>query len=410
MLNIKMNKLSLVMFFLLAGNATYAQPKTLHDDIQSIVNSYLAKEGKQEHVSGISLSISYPDQKNMKTETFYAGTSTHKIPAKPVTKTTLFDTGSITKSYTSAIILQLESEGHLDINDPVGKWLPQYTMWKDVKIKQLLNMTSGIPNYSDNDAFNDYQEKNLLGEYTDEFLLSFAHPDKAITPGKKYEYSNSNYILAGMIIEAITKQNFADVLQERILGPLHLNDTFYAAGPNWKYVNKITFPRKAHGYYFDYNKRKLLDLTRVNLSWGGAAGAIVSTTADQLKWVDALYHGTIFPKKDRAKLLHELTSVVSMKTGQPIDTVNENDSYGFGLGVGYAYEKNQRFWYYEGSTLGYRMLYTWKQCNNVTVMAALNSKGGEGDADSPISDKISKLVSESYAKVIELHPNLNCND
>lgn len=410
MLKTNISIFSLSIFFMLSGHSAFAQPKSLSHDIQSVIDSYLANTGKQEKMSGIEVSIAYPEKSTMQMQNFVAGKTSHDANAKPITSNILFDIGSITKSYTSVMILQLEAEGLLNINDPIGKWFPQYPQWKDVTIKQLLNMTSGIPNYSENPELGDFMEKNLTAEFPYEFLLSYAHPDKPVTPGKTYEYSNSNYILAGMIIEAITKQDFAEALQKRILNPLHLNNTYYPAGKNWKHVNEITFPRKAHGYYYDYDNKKLLDLTNVNLSWGGPAGAIVSTTTDQIKWVNALYHGTLFPEKNRTKLLGELKSVVSMKTGQPIDTVDKNNPSAFGLGIGFAYYQNQRFWFYEGSTLSYRMFYLWKQCNNVTVIAALNSKGGEGNPTSPVTDNIKYLAFDIYQKIIAAKPELMCID
>lgn len=404
------NKLALYLFLISPITSTFAQTDSLHKDIQSIVDSYYSKEINREKFSGLAVSVSYPKDHGMIKQSFFAGKLKHKKHAKPVTKETLFDTGSITKSYTAAIILQLEAEGYLDINDPIGKWLPQYPRWKDVTIKQLLNMTSGIMDYSNTPEFANFIKKHPTAEITEPFLLSLAHPNEPITPGKKWEYSNSNYILAALIIETITKQNFADVLQARILNPLNLKNTYYAAGRNWKYINKITFPRKAQGYYYDYQNNKLLDLTKINLSWGGPAGAIVSDTADQLKWVDALYHGTIFPEKNRVKLLSELKSIVSMKTGQPINTVDKDDPSGFGLGIGLAYVRDQRFWFYKGTTLSYRMMYVWKPCNNVSVAAGLNSKVDEGDPNSPIGDHIKNLVFDTYQKIIEANPTLMCKD
>lgn len=397
------------MVVIISATSSYAQNNSLDDKIQSVLDTYLQTDGKSERASGVAVSISYPGQTDMISKSYFSGNTSHEVNGEKVTANTLFDIGSITKSYTSAIILQLEAEGRLDINDTLGKWLPQYPMWKAVKIKQLLNMTSGIPNYSEDPGFAEYIEHHLTDDIDDKFLLSFAHPDKPITPGKKYEYSNSNYILAGMIIERITRQSFTDALQTRILNPLNLNDTYYVAGPNWRSVSEMILPRKAHGYYYDFEKQKLYDFTNVNLSWGGAAGAIVSNTADQMKWVYALYHGTIFPERQRSKLLDELKSVVSMKTGQAISDVNENDPGAFGLGVGRSYEKNQRFWFYEGSTFAYRMLYIWNPCNKVTVVAVLNSKGGEGNQNSPISDKIKNLVMNVYQQIVESDSHLVCH-
>jgi D-alanyl-D-alanine carboxypeptidase len=409
MLTIRKLRYSLLLL-LTSGVTSYAQPVNLNRDIQAIIDLYLIDTSNQEKFSGIYVSISYPNNDDIIKKNFFAGKTEHNPQSSSITRNTLYDIGSITKSYTSAIILQLEEEGLLDINDSIGKWFPQYPMWKNVTIKQLLNMTSGIPNYSSTQEFDTFIENNPTANITNELLLSFAHPNQAVTPGKKYEYSNTNYILAGMIIEQVTKQKFNSVLQTRILDKLNMKNTYYPSGDDWKKINAIIYPHKAHGYFYDYKEHKLLDLTNVNLSWAGTAGAIVSTPSDQVKWVNALYHGDIFSENYRQKSLGELMSVVSMKTGQPIKTVDKNNPSGFGLGVGLAYDNDARFWFYEGSTLSYRMMYIWKQCNNVTVIAALNSKGGEGDPKSPVTDNIKYLVLDIYKKILKAHPNLECRD
>lgn len=405
-----LGKLVLLLSLSALNLSACAQDETLNNKIQTIVDSYLANEGQKESSTGVALTISYPKDNQTIQHSFFAGKTSQQPDAKSIKAKTLFDTGSITKSYTAALILKLEEENLLTIDDPIGKWLPQYPMWKDVTIKQLLNMTSGIPNYSASPEFGDYFVNHLTADLSPEFLLSFAKPDEPIEIGKKFEYSNSNYILASLIIEAVTKQTYEEVLQKRIFDPLKLKNSYYAAGPNWKSINKTILPRKAHGYYYDYKTNKLHDLTNVNLSWGAAAGAIVSTTKDQIKWVDQLLNGNIFSDQRRPELLKELKSLVSMKTGQAIEDVSQNDPSAFGLGVARGYVQDQRFWFYEGSSLGYRMMYIWKPCSNVSVIAALNSKGGENDPDSPVGDHIKELLLNSYQKIIEANPNLICKD
>ncbi|MBA2652443.1 MAG: beta-lactamase family protein [Tatlockia sp.] len=405
-----MKKLLLIIPLILSVTSTFAENSPLNIEIQTIIDSYLVKDGKKQNVTGIAVSISYPQNQEMIKQNFYTGKTSINTDATPINDKTLFDIGSITKSYVAAIMLQLEAEGKLIINDPIGKWLPQYPMWKDVTIKHLLNMSSGIPNYTANPKFLDYLSKNLTAEYSDEFLLTFASPEKPITSGKTFEYSNTNYILAGLIIEKITGKTFADVLQTRIIAPLELKNTFYPAGPNWKKISDLIFPRKARGYYYDKDNQKLMDLTKYNLSSGGPTGGIVSNPSDQLKWVNALYKGTIFSEKMRSKLLSELKSVISMKTGQPIQDVDKNDPLAFGLGVLRIYENGQRFWAYKGSTLAYRMFYRLKPCNNTTLVVALNSQGNEDDANAATGASIQKLSSDIYKKIIEVNPQLDCHD
>lgn len=164
------------------------------------------------------------------------------------------------------------------------------------------------------------------------------------------------------------------------------------------------------GIYMMKKKNKLIDTLTNDLSWAGAAGAIVATPEDVVHWVQLLYHGTLIKPIFRERILAELESVVSMKTGQPIPQVTEDDPYGFGLGVGYLYDKDlkQSFWVYKGSTLGFRVMYFWQPCNNVTTVVALNSKGGEGNPDSKLGDEIMEANQNLYKVILKNHPELQC--
>ncbi|VVC75441.1 D-alanyl-D-alanine carboxypeptidase [Aquicella siphonis] len=275
-------------------------------------------------------------------------------------------------------------------------------------------MTSGIPSYTRDPVFSEKLENDIRAEWTDEELVSYAHPDEPIESGQnKFDYSNTNYILAGMIIEKITNDSLANQLHKRILdnSSYSLKNTYYVAGKNWKAIQDSIMPRMVHGYFYDHETKKLLDTTANNLSWGAAAGAMISNTTDIIHWVQALYHGKIFPDKYKDRELKNLKSVVSMKTGRSIATVTPQDPNGFGLGVGSLYkDPGGQFWYYEGSGLGYRTAYIWKSCNNVTVAAALNSKGGEGNPNAPEGDHILELMFKIYDEIITAYPRYNCDD
>lgn len=384
--------------------------------LQKEIDDYYTKYNKKEKFTAIAASVLIPqNQENYQKEikTVVHGTMGYPPLSEAITPGNLFDIGSITKSFTALIIMQLQTEDKLSLDDPLGKWLPQYPNWKNVTLRQLLNMTSGIPNYSADDEFSKKMEDHLEAVWTDEELLKYAHPEKPLQKkkGNLYEYSNSNYILAAMVIEKVTNDTFANQLKSRIINAENgLNDMFYLAGPDGQSLGKSIEDRRVHGYFYDEEKNKLIDTLSNDLSWAGAAGAIVGTTEDVARWVQLLYHGTLIKPIFRERILAELESVVSMKTGQTIPTVTEEDPYGFGLGVGYLYDKElkQRFWVYKGSTLGFRVMYFWQPCNNVTTVVALNGKGGEGNPQSKLGDEIIKANQTLYKVILKNHPELQC--
>lgn len=386
------------------------------DLLQKAVNDYYKAYSKKEKFTAIQATVLIPQtQRNSKKEvrTAFLGTMGNPPFSQLISANSLFDIGSITKSFTALMLLQLQTEGKLSLDDNLGKWLPQYTQWKKVTLRQLLNMTSGIPNYSEDKEFGQKMEADLTRAWTDEELLSYAHPEKPLAKEREnlYEYSNSNYILAGMVIEKATNDTYANQLKERIINAQNgLTNTYYPAGANGKEVQKEIAGRKVHGYYYDEDTHKLYDTINNDLSWAGAAGAIVATTEDVERWVQLLYRGSLIKAPYRERALAELESVVSMKTGQPIPTVSEEEPTGFGLGVGYYYDKElkQKFWIYKGSTLGFRVMYFWQPCNNVTTVVALNSKGGESRPDSKLGDEILNANLKLYKLIMSRYPGLKC--
>lgn len=404
------------MSFVTYGNSNSNASK-LQEHMQHIADSYYQKYSGKELFTAVAMSVYVPlDKTNgaKDSATVVTGTMGFAPYTRKITSDDLFDSGSITKSFTALILLQLQTEGKLSLNDTIGKWLPQYPHWKQVRLRQLLNMTSAIPNYSEDPLFNQKMLKDLAHVWTDEELLTYAHPEKPLKINQKhrYEYSNSNYILASLVIEKATQDTFEHQLSQRILqAKNHLNDTFYLAGPKGTALEQSLKDRRVHGYFYDKKTGKSVDTLSNNLSWAGAAGAVVANTEDVVRWVQLLYHGTLIDPAYKEQALAEMEALVSTQTGQPISAVTANDVSGFGLGIAAHYDNKSKkaFWFYEGSTLGFRVMYLWSACNDVTTVVALNSKGAEGNIHSKMGDHIAQANFELYQMIMKLYPQLNCN-
>ncbi|WP_226905589.1 serine hydrolase [Legionella antarctica] len=175
-------------------------------------------------------------------------------------------------------------------------------------------------------------------------------------------------------------------------------------------MQKAISDKKIHGYFYDKKNKKSVDTITNNLTWAGAAGALVANTDNVARWVQLLYHGSLIIPEYRERALAELESLVSTKTGKPIPAVTEKEPMGFGLGVAAIYNKQlkQAFWFYEGSTLGFRVTYVWSPCNDITTVVALNSKAGEGDPKSPMGDHIHEANQKLYQAIMQHNPELRC--
>jgi D-alanyl-D-alanine carboxypeptidase len=296
----------------------------------------------------------------------------------PVRSSNVWQIGSNTKAFTSVMLLQLEAEHRLSVTDTLGKWLPQYRQWRGVTIKRLLNMTSGIPSYDHLPVMQRAFAKNPHRNFTKKQLVAYAKTGK---PTTGYSYSNTNYILGQMIIEKVTHDSYAHQLQTRIIGPLHLTNTYYQPA---RYPGSVT-RRESAGYFFDREERlpgfpRLMgrDVSRTTLSWGRGAGGIISTTRDMTVWEQALYHRRLLPPQQQ----RELFSLVSTKTGKPIKHTTPNDPGGFGLGVSQSsVPKVGRIWWYKGETYGFRTEHWYMPKSGLIFAVALNSGVAPGPDD-----------------------------
>jgi D-alanyl-D-alanine carboxypeptidase len=226
--------------------------------------------------------------------------------------------GSITKPFVATVVLQLVAEGRLSLQDTADRWLPGILPYGDqVTIRQLLNHTSGIPDYepavlptlyaSKHGRFRSWTPRELVA------LVADQPPD--FPPGTAWRYSNTGYLLAGMIVEAATGHQLGQELTRRILRPLGLRDTVFP-------VNRPTIPRPfARGYSLPLGQEQgpLLDFTVLDPSVAWAAGALVSNLGDLERFFRGLLGGRLLPPR----LLAAMTTPVP--TGQP--------GFGYGLGL-----------------------------------------------------------------------------
>ncbi len=358
------------------GPAHAAQP-ALPQQLQSVVDSYLQSRGVPEKISGVALHV---DVAGHPPVDVYAGNSGRK-DARPINGRTLFQIGSNTKHFTAALVLKLEAEGKLNIDQTVGYWLPQYKDWANVKIRSLLNMTSDIPTYSEAVPIAETLAADMHHQFDYDTLIGAAY-GKGLPVPTGYFYSNTNNILAAKIIEAAGHRSFPEALADMIR-PLHLANTFYQQGP----YPAAVLQRLPVGIYDNHDCTMYqpkpctktawapligVDVSDMNMSWAGPAGGIISNMQDLSQWVRALFAGRVIPQKQLA----EMTSMVSLKTGKPIADVSPEDPMGFGLDLGRGYREalGGRYWYYQGTTFGFRAVFAYWPQYDLVITTTTNSQ------------------------------------
>ncbi|MFP2996045.1 serine hydrolase [Spongiivirga sp. MCCC 1A20706] len=239
---------------------------------------------------------------------------TNREQGIPMTNETPFPIMSITKLFTSTIILQLMEEGKIDLNHTIAKYLPDYkgSAANLVTIHQLLNHTSGIQS-SENIKSKENGIPNIyLNKYsTDELMDKYCSGPLVYKPGTKFYYDNQDYIILGKIIEHLEDDSYENVLNRRLLEPLGMNNSGLITNSN--YVEK-SFPK---GYSWDKKAKVLNEDKQVFIQNYFSGGGMYATARDLLKFSDALFLEKTLLSKSSMELL--------------LQTYPEGNQYGYGL-------------------------------------------------------------------------------
>ncbi|WP_078942778.1 serine hydrolase domain-containing protein [Streptomyces viridochromogenes] len=245
---------------------------------------------------------------------------------KPRSADDRYRVGSITKTFVATVLLQLEAEGRLSLDDSVEKWLPGLVRGNGhdggrVTLRQLLNHTSGIFNYTADDDFGrtyflkDGFFEHRYDTHRPEELVALAMTHKPdFEPGTSWNYSNTNFVLAGMVVEKVTGRPYGDAIRARIIEPLHLTATSVPG-------TRVTVPgpsSRAYSKLAETATGPTYDVTKINPSLAHAAGEMVSSSTDLGRFYAALLRGRLLPREQLA----EMTTTVPM---------SETNGYGLGL-------------------------------------------------------------------------------
>ncbi|AZP17732.1 class A beta-lactamase-related serine hydrolase [Streptomyces aquilus] len=254
--------------------------------------------------------------------------------------------GSITKTFVSTVLLQLEAEGRLSLDDTVEKWLPGVVRGNGhdggkITLRQLLNHTSGIYDYTEDAEFvrtyfmADGFFKHRYDTRTPRDLVAIAMTHQPeFAPGTTWQYSNTNYIVAGMVIEKVTGAPYGDEIRRRVIEPLGLHATSVPG-------TRATVPQpssRAYSKLAETTTGPTYDVTKLNPSLAGSAGEMISDSKDLNRFYAALLKGRLLPPKQ----LKEMKTTVP--TGGP-------GQYGLGI-AGVALSCGLRVWGHDGGIHG----------------------------------------------------------
>lgn len=207
----------------------------------------------------------------------------------PATAKTIYRIGSISKTYTAAIIMQLVDENKLTLDTKLETYFPEIPNAKKITIEHLLRHRSGLFDYLNTEDFNDWMEKP---KSQSELIRIFVDNGVVFSPDKKYEYSNTNYVLLAFIAEKIESKVFSEIIKQRISLPLELNSTYYGGKIN-----------TADNEALSYKKMKSWrPSTEIDMSIPMGAGGVVSTAAQVNLFYNALFDGKVVSERSLKKM------------------------------------------------------------------------------------------------------------
>lgn len=231
--------------------------------------------------------------------------------------------GSITKSFTSSLVMQLVDEGEISLQDTLDRWYPDIANASKITILHLLTHRNGLKNYTEHEDYFTYNTSPL--DETSRLALIEALPAE-FEPGEEQKYSNTGYLLLGMILEQVTGKSFSELLQERITKPLEMAETVYPVDAESE-IQRTTFP----SYYWQGDWEPV---PYTHPSVTGSAGALVSTPVEVAAYFRALMQGQVLAESSLKELMPQPGEIGAGILALPY---NGRKGYGHGGKVdGYA--------------------------------------------------------------------------
>jgi CubicO group peptidase (beta-lactamase class C family) len=344
--------------------------RTLVDPSPAQVDAAVESQRTAQKIPGVAVAICH-DGKLLKATGYGLANVELNVP---VTPETIFQTGSVGKQFTSMAIMTLVEQRKIALDDKITKYLPESpSSWKTITVRQLLTHTSGIADYGGEEDTMGKGVINFRRDYTEEELIqAFAKMPMDFPPGEKWSYSNTGYVLLGIIIHRATGEFYGDYLQQRIFKPLGMNST--------RIISEADIvPHRSAGYRLVKGELK-------NQQW---VSPTLNTTAD-----GALYTNVLdLAKWDAALDARQFVSAASYQLMWSPVKLNNGNTYPYGFGWALSEKDGKRIVSHDGAWQGFTMNITRHIDDRFTVIVMTNL-----DSDNSKPEKITEAVENLYLK------------
>ncbi|MGF0247420.1 MULTISPECIES: serine hydrolase domain-containing protein [Rhodococcus] len=350
-----------------ADNPTSTTDKVMDSAITGQLDSIIDAAVNSTGIPGAMVGIWGPDGNYVKV----AGVADTATKA-PMETDFYHRIGSVTKTFTVTALLQLVDEGKIGLDDPISQYVDGVMEGDAISLRHLAGMRSGLVDYTTSEQFVMEYLSDPRRTFTPEELVGYVKDlPLQLRPGTTVDYSNTNTILLGMVIERVSGSKLSDVIDTKITTPLGMEHTSFPT------TNAFPTPH-AQGYTNQTLDETVTAATDWNPSWGGAAGAMISSLDDMRIWVPALAKGDL------------LTDDTQKQRLQTVNLSEGDDSSGYGLGL-----FNSGGWIgHNGSLPGYKTVSVYLPEKDTTLVVFINTDiDGETDLTSALMAPITKLIS-----------------
>jgi CubicO group peptidase (beta-lactamase class C family) len=359
-----------VFAILAIGSYGVAAKMPAADELSAKVEATVEAQRKAQKIPGVGLAVCR-DGKLLKSSGY--GLANVELDV-PVTQETNFQTGSVGKQFTSMAVMMLVEEGKIGLDDKLSKYIPASpAAWKDVSIRHLLTHTSGIADYGGEEDTMDKGVINFRKDYTeDELVQAFAKMPMDFAPGEKWSYSNTGYVLLGIVIHKASGEFYGDFLQERIFRPLGMTAT--------RIISEADIvPHRSAGYRLVKGELKNQEWVSPTLNTT-ADGALYTNVLDLAKWDAALWE----------RKFVKPSSYEAMWT--PVK-LNDGKTHPYGFGWFLDNKNGRRAVSHDGAWQGFTMSIVRYLDDHLTIIVMTNL-----DSDNSKPEQIVKEVAELYLK------------
>jgi D-alanyl-D-alanine carboxypeptidase len=336
----------------------------LGTDLAPILDQQLASN----EIPGASATIIFPDGSTWS----YASGLARLDPAQPATPDTLYSVGSITKTFVTAVIMELAQEGALSLDDPLATWIPDFPNASGITLRELLGHTSGVADFFENPNYNSIVIGDPSHAWTPQEVLDRLVGAPYFAPGAGYHYSNTGFLLLGMVIEKVTGKDLGDVFSERLFGPAGLTNTYFQ-GSVPPPAGAAVGHSASTGLDISDGTNYRPTLSEATAAW--AAGAIASRAPDIAQWGRTLYGGHLLDPASLAQMEDYNYAPDSLQS--------------YGLGTRTRVFGDQRMFGHTGTLRGFYGAMWYYPDSDLTVVVLTNK--GKIDPN-PIVDALSTVA------------------